>query len=197
MRCRDYGLRGLERDYRGITAGLQQDPAAAVARLKRQDTRRMFWIAAAWGSAIAVGKDRPELVADLPAVRSLVERGVALDEGFDGGAFHEAMIVLEALPAAMGGSPDRARRHFERAVALSNGTRAGPYVTMAQTVAVMTQNRREYHDLLEAALAIDPGRDPEQRLATVVLQRKARRLLALEDTLFLDGAADTDSTRQE
>ena len=40
----------------------------------------------------------PELVADLPAVRALIERAVGLDEGFEGGALHEALIVLDAMP---------------------------------------------------------------------------------------------------
>ena len=76
----------------------------------------LYWTAAAWGSAIALGKDRPEMLADLPAIRALMERGLALDEGYEGGAIHEALILLDALPESMGGSEARARRHFARAV---------------------------------------------------------------------------------
>src|SRR5439155_24764745 len=118
-------------------------------------------------------------------------RGLALDDGYEGGAFHEALIVLEALPAAMGGPVERARHHFERAVALGGGVRASPYVTMAQAVDVMTQNRSEFRELLGKALEVDPDRDPAQRLANTVLQRKARALLAHEDEFFLE----PDSTR--
>jgi len=192
LRARDYGLRGLALRSPGIGPQLQLAPQTAVARIPRTDMPMLYWTAAAWGSAISLGKDRAELLADLPAVRALMERGLALDEAYDGGAIHEAMIILEALPPAMGGSPDNARFHFERAVALSKGARASPYVTMAQSVSVMTQNRAEFDRLLHEALAVDPDRDPSQRLATLVLQRRARMLLEREDDLFLD--ADTTTT---
>jgi predicted anti-sigma-YlaC factor YlaD len=193
LRGRDYGLRGLALHSPDIGKQLQLDPMTAAARIPRTDVPMLYWTAAAWGSAIALGKDRAELLADLPAVRALMERGLQLDEAYDGGAFHEAMIILQALPPAMGGSPDSARRHFERAVALSKGGRVSPYVTMAQSVSVMTQNRAEFDRLLHQALAVDPDRDPTQRLATLVLQRRARMLLQREDDLFLE----TDTTTTE
>lgn len=198
LRGRGYGLRGLERRHRGISAELSLDPERAAARLEARDVPMLYWTAAAWGSAIALGKDRPELLAELPAIRALVERGLALDEGYEGGAFHEAMIVIEALPEAMGGSTARARGHFERAVALSGGARPSPYVTLAQTVAVLKQDRAEFRRLLEQALAFDPERDPANRLATTVLQRKARALLDRQDEFFLDDPdAPQDSEPQE
>ncbi len=193
LRGRDYGLRGLALRNRGIGTQLQLDPKVAAARIGVKDVPMLYWTAAAWGSAISLGKDRADLLADLPAVRALVERGLVLDEGYDGGAIHEAMIILEALPPAMGGSPDSARLHFERAVALSKGARASPYVTMAQSVSVLTQNRAEFDRLLHQALAVDPDRDPTQRLATLVLQRRARMLLQREDDLFLE----PDTTKSE
>jgi len=193
LRARDYGLRGLALRNKGIGRQLELDPAAATARIPLRDVPMLYWTAAAWGSAISLGKDRAELLADLPAVRALIERGLVLDEAYDGGAIHEAMIILEALPPAMGGSPDRARAHFERAIALSKGARASPYVTMAQSVSVLTQNRGEFDRLLHQALAVDPDRDPTQRLATLVLQRRARMLLQREDDLFLDA----DTTKSE
>ena len=193
LRARDYGLRGLELRHQGIGAQLKTDPEAAAAHLEKQDVPALYWTAAAWGSAISLGKDRAELLADLPAVHSLMERGLKLDEAYDGGSFHEALIVLEAMPAAMGGSTERARAHYQRAVELSKGAKASPYVTMAQSVSVLNQDRREFVRLLQQALAVDPNRDPTQRLATLVLQQRARSLLKRADELFLD----SDTTRIE
>ena len=48
----------------------------------------------------------------------------------------------------------------------------------------MEQNRGEFRQLLEQALAVDPERDRSQRLANIVLQRRARFLLDHEDLLF-------------
>lgn len=186
LRALDYGLRGLERDYRGIGEELMTHPDSAARRIGEDHLPLLYWTAASWGSAIGLAKDRPELLADLPAVRALIERGLALDETFDGGAFHEAMIALEALPATAGGSVDRARMHFQRAVDLSNGGKVGPYVTLAESVTIMTQDRAEFERLLHQALAVDPDKNPQQRLSNLILQQKARTLLEHVDEFFLD-----------
>lgn len=199
LRARGYGLRGLERRSRGISAELQLDPAKAAARIQKRDLPMLYWTAAAWGSAISLGKDRPELLADLPAIRALMERGLALDEGYEQGAIHEALILLDALPEAMGGSEARARGHFARAVELSKDSRASPYVTLATTISVLKQDRGEFETLLNRALEFDPDRDPAQRLATIALQRRARALLDHEDEFFVvdvvDETAPSDTTQ--
>ena len=186
LRARDYGLRGLELKHRGLTRRLQLRPDSAAREVAARELPMLYWTAAAWGSAINLGKDRAELLADLGAVRALMERGLTLDEGYDGGAFHEAMILLEALPKDMGGSPERARQHFRRTVELSKGLKASPYVTLAQSVSVLTQNRSEFRELLGKALAVDPDHDPNQRLATLIVQQQARQLLKREDDLFFE-----------
>src|SRR5262249_20030680 len=104
VRARDYGLRALALRHKGIADSLRLDPDRAVGVLTSRDVPALFWTAASWGSAIAMGKDRPEMLADLPAIRALVNRGLALDEAYEAGSFHEAAIVLDALPRALGGS---------------------------------------------------------------------------------------------
>ena len=88
----------------------------------------LYWTAASWGSAIALGIDKPDLVIDLPTVRALAERAIALDETWSKGALHEMFISLDSQPEALGGSVERARAHFKRAVELQKGASPGPYV---------------------------------------------------------------------
>src|SRR5262249_18882137 len=197
VRARDYGLRALALRHKGIADSLRLDPARAASRLTARDLPVLYWCAASWGSAISLGKDRPEMLADLPAIRELVNRGIALDERYEAGAFHDAAIVLDALPPAMGGSVESARHHFERAVAISGDRRAAPYVTLAQSVSVMQQDRAEFRRLLRHALQFDPDKDPSTRLATIVLQRKAKSLLERESDFFLDDSRAPDSTSAE
>ncbi|HXQ78355.1 MAG TPA: TRAP transporter TatT component family protein, partial [Gemmatimonadaceae bacterium] len=97
---------------------------------------------------------------------------------------HEMFISLESLPAALGGDPDRARKHFARAVELQHGEAPGPYVALATGVALPAQDRAEFEKLLQTALAIDPDKDPSVRLVTLVQQRRARALLDHIDTMF-------------
>ena len=189
LRARGYGFRGLELDHKKISEELVANPEAAAARLGKKDVPMLYWTAAAWGQAISVGRDRPELTADIASVKALITRGLALDEGFEYGSFHDAMIVLESLPAMMGGSLERARQHFQRAVELSQGRSAVPYVMLAENVCVQQQDRAEFTRVLDQALAIDANAIPAYRLETMLMQRRARDLIARADDLFLD--ADT------
>ena len=185
LRAKGYCLRALDVRFPGVRASLSQDPAAALARARKSDVPLLYWLAATWGSAIALGLDQPALVADMPTVRALAERAIALDETWGKGTLHEMFISLDSLPQAMGGSPERARAHFERAVELQKGAAAGPYVALAVGLAQPSQDRAEFESLLKQALAVDPDKDPSTRLVTLVQQRRARALLNHIDTLFL------------
>jgi predicted anti-sigma-YlaC factor YlaD len=188
VRARDYGLRLLELRQPGLGERLLIDPAAAAAPLEEEDVPAIYWTAAAWGAAIGAGRDDAALIADFPAVRALLQRALELDPRYDQGALHEAMVAVESVPQLMGGSPDRARAHFERAVELSGGHKAGPYVSLAAGLAVAQQDRQEFESLLGRALAVDPDAVPRLRLANLIAQRRARYLLARADHLFYEDA---------
>ena len=121
------------------------------------------------------------------AVMAMMRHALELDETFEDGAVHEVLVVLESLPANMGGSPERARSHFDRAVELSGGLAASPYLALAENISVATQDREEFERLLRQALAVDPDDHPGTRLHNLVVQKRARHLLDNADELFLEG----------
>jgi predicted anti-sigma-YlaC factor YlaD len=186
LRARDYCLRALELSQPGIADGLRRAPDEAVRGIGEDEISLLFWTGASWGKAISLALDRPDLVVDLEAVRAIMKRTLELDESWDDGGIHEVMIAVEALPEAMGGSPERARQHFRRAVELSDGASASPYVALASTLSITEQNRAEFERLLDDALAVDPTRNPAIRLSNHLAQEKAKRLLARSDELFLE-----------
>lgn len=181
LRARDYGLRGL-----GVPReAMRADPPGALARATREDVPLLYWTALAWGAAISLSKDDPATIAGLPAVDALVRRAAELDIDWDSGALRSFLIGYEMnRPNAARDAVALARRHFERAVELSGGQQAGPYVSLAESVAVAHRDRREYEALLRQALAVDPDRRPEWRLANLVMQRRARWLLARAEQLI-------------
>ena len=185
LRARDYCLRSLTLKYPGIVDRLAADPQKAANEVGKADIALLYWTAAASGKAFSLGLDDPALLGDLPAVRALMQRALQLDESFNKGALHEVMIALESVPEAMGGSPARARQHFERAVALSKRTSLGPFVTFARSVLVPQQQRDEFVQLLNEALRIELGADPSRRLPNILAQEQARFLLDHVDDLFL------------
>ena len=184
IRARDYCLRRVEVDYPGLARRLPLEPDEAVSVFGIEDIETMYWLGGSWGFAISLGLDRPELVADMPVVRALLTRALELDEDYNRGVLHAAFITLESLPEILGGSPDRARVHFERAVELSGGRDASPYVALATGVSLATQDREEFESLLGSALAVDPQADITIRLLNLVTQKRARLLLNHADELF-------------
>ncbi len=188
MRAKEYGVRGLSVDRPGFPGRLESDPSAAAAQAGGEDVPLLFWTAASWSLAITATPDRPALLADLPRCEALMRRALSLDERFDGGAIHEYFIAFEGgRPEAMGGSAQKARRHFERAMEISGGRKVSPLVTYAETVSVRAQDRKEFLDLLDRALAFDArGAAPEYRLANLVAQRRARWLRGRVDDLFVE-----------
>jgi predicted anti-sigma-YlaC factor YlaD len=191
LRAWRYGMRGLEARHRGFGAALDEDAATALARADKRDVPMLYWTAAARGLAISLSKDNPEMIAELPLVEMLVERVAQLDEGFENGAVPEFLITFEAARTDLSAEEQRQlmRRHFERALELSHGKRAGTYVSYAENVCLPAQNSVEFKTMLQKALAIDPDSDPEHRLANLVAQRRARWLLGHLDELFLESTA--------
>ena len=188
-RGRKYCWRGLEVTFRGIGEALKADPPRALGRAKKEHIELLYWSAASLGAAISAGGiEHPELLIDWPVVRVLAERALALDETWNNGSLPELMITVESQGEALGGSEERARQYFARAVEIQRGRSPGPYVALATGVVKSRQNRDEFTRLLNQALAIDPATDPSHRLVTLITQRRARLLLERIDDLFLEPA---------
>lgn len=185
LRARGYGVRLLELDHPGFFDRLSEDPAQAVSTLKVADIPAVYWVGASWASAIAVSKDL-DLIPGLHIVDKLMNRALELDPDYGNGALHEFFIVFDGSRSeAMGGSHHRARSHFTRAIELTGGLKAGPYVALAENVSVGAQDIKEFRALLNQALAIDIDAAPALRLENILSQRRARWLLARADDLFL------------
>ncbi|MGH8129889.1 MAG: TRAP transporter TatT component family protein [Steroidobacteraceae bacterium] len=186
LRARDYGLRGLDVALPGFSAELKADRAAAVQRAGKEEVDLLYWTAVSWAAAIAFGKDNPALVADLALVSALIDRSLTVDESWDRGAIHSFLITYSmARPDAVGDRVASARRHFDRAIELSQGKAAGPHVSWAEAVCLQQENRACFEQSIAGAMKIDPEDDPPTRLANTVMQRRASWLAAHLDHWIL------------
>jgi len=186
LRALDYGLRGLEVDIPNFRAQLRQDPQAAVGKLRKVQVPLMYWTGSAWGAAISISKDDPELTADQHLVEALMRRALALDETWQQGLIHDFFITYEGARASVGGSKAQAREHFQRAMQLAQGTRIWPLLDYAEAISVSDQNRKEFQSFLQQALAFDIDKVPEERLSNLIAQRRAKWLLGRIDELFVE-----------
>src|SRR5712692_4985100 len=196
LRARDYGLRGLEAKHSGFGRTLRQEPKSAVRAARKRDVPLLYWTAVSWGAAISLSKDHPELVAEQPQVEALIDRAYELNPDYDHGVIEQFLITYEsARQGAKGDFTARSKEHFDRAVGLTDGQLASPFVAYAETVTIQKQNQAEFESLLKRALTVDPEARREWRLSNLIMQRRARWLLTREDELFLRVEAERTPPR--
>jgi len=191
FRARDYGLHGLDSRHKNFSATFKDNPAEAVKVANAKDVPLLYWTAASWGAAISISKDHPDIVADQPKVEALIDRAYQLNPDFNHGAIDMFLISYEgARQGTQGDFVGRCKPHFDRAVRLTDGQMASPYVSWAENIDVQKQNRAEFESMLKKALAVDPNSRIEWRLSNIVMQRRALWLLSREDDLFLEPATE-------
>jgi predicted anti-sigma-YlaC factor YlaD len=191
LRARDYGLRGLDVALPGFSTELRSDHAAAVQRATAAEADLLYWTAVSWAAAVSLGKDDPALVADLPTVAALIDRALAVDEDWDRGAIHAFLISFGmARPDVEGDRVAMVKRHFDRAIELSQGHAAGPWLAWAESVCIPQEDHGCFVNALQAALRIDPSAEPSSRLVNTLMQRRAHWLLAHSDRWILPPLPD-------
>ena len=175
QRARGYCLRGLALSRREITLeSLANDPSAALKNTTAADVPWLYWTAASWGAELSIAPNQLARITELATVRALLNRARTLDERWDGGAIHEALIAFDGLPPMLGGSAVAARADFDRAIELSGGKSVFAYVALASTMTDPVEKKK----LLEAAVAIDAASLTSRRLTNLIAQRYARALLS-------------------
>lgn len=185
LRANGYASDGLELVHPGFAEGIRADTAATLNATTIDDVPLLYWLGASWLMAISNAREDPELIGELPLAAACLHRVLELDGDWDRGAIHEALISLEpSLPEP--GGVQRAEEHFARAVELSGGLKASPYVSLATSICIKAQDRARFESLLGQALAVDLDASPSDRMANTYAQRKAMFLLDHVDDLFLE-----------
>jgi predicted anti-sigma-YlaC factor YlaD len=195
LRGRDYIFGALELSYPGFTETLKKHSAdSALTRTVAADTTALYWLGMAWMAAITTDKFDLGLLFGLKKAVACIEKVMELNPTYAEGACHDFFVsYYGGLPASMGGSEQKAREYFDKAIELSGGRKAGPYLALATTVGIKNQNVAEFKELLEKALAIDTSEKNQNRLTNVIYQEKARWLLENMDRyFFLDEPEETD-----
>jgi hypothetical protein len=165
LRARDYGLRAIELKHPNFAQALKANPREAA-------------------QALSVSKD-VFMAPQIPQFEALLDRVLQLDESFRQGTVHAFFINFEmSSPTRRGDRTARAKEHFDRAIAISKGLSAGPYLSYAESVMIPAKNRAEFESLLRAALKVDVNAEPENRLQNLIFQRRAKWLLSRADKLF-------------
>ncbi|MEZ4254634.1 MAG: TRAP transporter TatT component family protein [Polyangiales bacterium] len=189
LRARDLGFRWLEEEAEGVTA-MRRKPLAEFTKFlkehydSKEDAPGLFWAGYAWGSAINVSREDPDLIADLGYARALVDRSVELDSDymFASGTVFQAVIKSD-FPEALGGDPEGGKALFEKALAKTGRKVHLVQLNYARTYAVQKGDKKLFHDLLmEIVEAGDVF--PPARLMNKIARRRAARYLENIDEYF-------------
>ncbi len=181
----EYGLESLELQHPGFQESFHKDSGVELGEVTIEEVDHLYWTAAALGSLISTAKGDPYAIADLPKVGLLIDRAIELDESYDKGSLHEFMIsFVLSRPDAPSDAIEIAKDHFDRAVVLSGGNRASAFVTYAESISTLEQNRLEFLSMLDRALKVDVNADPNLKLSNIVAKERAAWLKERVDDLF-------------
>src|SRR5690606_30062833 len=122
-KARRYGTRAMCAGYDWACAWDGSDYEGYVEQLNRvtgRDIDVLYAFAISWLAHLEATSEDWSAVAELPWVEASLQRVLELDETYERGAVHGYLGILNALrPPALGGRPDVAKSHFERAIELS------------------------------------------------------------------------------
>lgn len=151
---------------------------SALDKTPQRKLGSLYGFGAAWAAWIQMNSSDWNAVADLSKVEALFERSIVLDESYDGGNAHVYLGVIKTLlPAAVGGKPEAARRHFERAVEISAGENLMVKVLMAKHYARSVFDQ-ELHDALLTSVKAAQADYSGYKLVNSLAKLEADKLLA-------------------
>ena len=187
LRARDYGLKRLN-FTKAFKDGIPEKESAFVERLKylkKEDLPALFWTAFSWAGWVNLNRDDPQAVFDLSKVKAMMDRVLELDENFFFGSAHLFWgSTFGSIPPMLGGSPDKAKMHFDKAIAISDGRFLIAKVYYAQFYAVTTLDEALFDQLLNDVINAPNNILPGYELLTTVAKQKATKLMAKKDDIL-------------
>lgn len=186
-KARRYGQKALCIVHEASCTWGTTDYDRLVAELKDVDGRSigpLYSYAVGWLANLQATSSDWTAVAELPWVQAVLDRTVELDESYEHGAVHGYLGILNSLrPPALGGQPEIARQHFERAIELSEGRDLSIKVEYARRYARLVFDQG-LHDRLLTEVLNASAEAPGFTLFNVLAKQEAEKLLATSKEYF-------------
>ena len=183
----DYGLRAVcarRSEACNLVRVPYEEYERIIASMKYEDVPALFALGSAWAGWIQARRDDLNAIAQLARVEEIMRKVISLNESYQQGNAHIYLgIMASFLPPALGGRPDEGRKHFERAIELSEGRNLMAKVIFAERYARLVFDRDLHDRLLNEVLDADPNVSG-YTLINMHAQQKAVKLLATADDYF-------------
>jgi hypothetical protein len=123
-------------------------------------------------------------LAELPQAEALVKRYLEISGNGAKSAAHMYLgIILTLRPPSLGGKPEEARAHFEKAINMSAGQDLSAKIAFAKGYAMLLYDRELHDRLINEVLEASPYADG-LTLTNVLAQEQAQHMRAEADDYF-------------
>jgi len=187
LRARDYGFMLLRQTkaYKKRIPAKEADFVARLPLIKDSELPALFWTAFAWAGWINLNRDDPQAAFDLSKVKAMMARVIEIDETFFWGSAHLFWgSTYGSVPKMLGGDPEKAKEHFDRAIEISEEKFMIAYVYYAQYYAITTLDEKLFDELLNKVIEASQDILPGYELMTSIAKKKAEMLLAQKEDLL-------------
>lgn len=153
-----------------------------LASIEKSQAEHLFVFVSSWAGVIEANSADWNAVAELPKVKAGIQRVLDIDETVSNGNAHLYMAVMESLlPPTLGGKPELAKKHFDRAIEISEGHNLMAKVIYAEKYARMLFDRKLHDELLQQVVDASAGPEDQRLVNTLAKQRAAELLLEADD----------------
>lgn len=186
-RARQYGLEAMCAAY-AEACGWRDMPydefVASLAGVTAKDADVLYSYGFATLAYLRAHASDWNTLAELPQAEALLNHYLDISgDTANPAAYTYIGVILTLRPPALGGKPEEAREHFERAIALTDGRDLGVKVEYAKGYAKLLYERELHDRLVAEVLNGDPYYDG-YTLMNVLAQEEALRLQAEANDYF-------------
>ena len=148
-----------------------------IEKFEKEHIKFLFTLGSSWAGWIQSRRGDWNAAADLARVSKIMEHALKLDGHYENGQIHLYLGVLNTLlPPALGGKPEAGKRHFEKAIEISQGKNLMAKVLYAEKYARLVFNQELHNKLLNQVLKTEP-RLYGFTLTNMLAQKQAKALL--------------------
>ncbi|MBF0118353.1 MAG: hypothetical protein HQK79_05915 [Desulfobacterales bacterium] len=156
-----------------------------LKKLKKEDVPALFQLANSWIGLINLSTTNIEALADIPKVIGIIERMLELNPDYYFGSPHVLMAgYYSARSKALGGNPEKAKYHFDKAFEISKSKSLLFHLFYAKYYAVQIQDKELFIKTLKYIIAAPDDLLPEMNFLNAIAKQKAKGLLENADEYF-------------
>ena len=187
LRARGYGVRALGDKGKALV-----EPGAAITDVQSTlksmgpgDFEALFWTSVSWNAWINLNLDKPTALSQLAASKACLERILDLNENYLYGFPHILIgTTLAATPPMLGGNPQLAKAHYEKALKLGERKFFLAQYYFARYYTTRAQDKDLFFQLLDEVSSGDPQDLKDVCLINTIIQSMAGELRETAEDLF-------------